>query len=216
MQCFEFTRKEYATDFMVANPSKLINVTHERRALLDDALDAQRGKMQAAADARLAELEREKERIRAVTAAKIAEIDATSNAKVAELRAAAEARAAESQLRLENALAQQRASMEDELYVALVDRIERAKGPAARRAILEAGLRQLSRVDLLANLRVEAARIEGRAALEKADSLSSPAAKLRTLRSAIDAIAAEPIPEAIRADEVRTLEAAIREVERNG
>lgn len=101
----------------------------------------------------------------------------------------------------------------DEAYLSWIGRIEGAKGPAKRRAIVEAALRDLSGGEYREKLLVEAARIEVHAALDKADGLETRAAKLRTLRSALDAVRADEIPDELQAREIYLLEQAIAETE---
>lgn len=140
-------------------------------------------------------------------------------------RALLEAEQAQALARAESRLATARAARvqaEQELAVARdegdyakwVGRIEGAKGPAGRRTALEAGLRTLTQQHLKERLTLEASRIEVQAALDKADSLKTPAAKLRTLRAALEGIRNDPVPDELQAQQIRWLEDAIADVER--
>ncbi len=104
---------------------------------------------------------------------------------------------------------------EDEDYLRWIARIEGARGAASRRAAKEAALRALSRDDLRQRLICEAARIEVQAAFDKADGLKTSAAKLRTLRAAIEAVRAEDVPAEFQSSQVEALEEAIAHIERS-
>jgi hypothetical protein len=101
-------------------------------------------------------------------------------------------------------------------FLQWVAKIESQRGPAARRAALDAGLRSLRTEEARDRLRLEASKIEVQAALDKVDGLKTPAAKLRTLQAALDAIRSDDVPDALQGEQIGWLEAAIAEVSKEG
>lgn len=135
-------------------------------------------------------------------------------AEHAQVLAQAESQLATARAAREEAEQQLFLAREDAEYAKWVGRIEAAKGPAGRRTALETGLRTLTQQHLRERLTLEASRIEVQAALDKADSLKSPAAKLRTLQAALDGIRNDPVPDELQAQQIKWLEDAIADVER--
>lgn len=105
-----------------------------------------------------------------------------------------------------------RADMQESSLLGLLARVEAAKGPAARRAAVDAGLRALTQPSLKERFALEASRIAVEAALEKADTLKGTAAKLRTLQAALDEVRNDSIDDAQQAQQIQWLEAAIAEL----
>lgn len=62
-------------------------------------------------------------------------------------------------------------------------------------------------------LLLQASRIEVAAALEKAEGLKTPAAKVRTLSEALDALRSDSVPDHLQLDLIRSLEEAIAKIE---
>lgn len=209
VESFHFAQPGYALDFMRANLKKLINVSPEARRLLHD--DFVRDAMEAAAEQRAIEEQR-----RAVEAQRVAEQQAREEQKrlleaqrAAERRALEQQRAAERErLRAEAEIARENAD-----YAKWLSKLEAAKGPAGRRASLEGGLRALKQRDLRDRFLLEASRVEVHAAIDKAEGLKSPGAKLRTLQAALDAIQNDPVPDELQAHQIRWLADAIAEIE---
>ena len=94
-----------------------------------------------------------------------------------------------------------------------VSKIESLKGPASRRAALDAGLQALRTEDARNRLLVEASKIEAQAALDKADSLKMRQAKKRTIQAALDAIRSDPVPDELQQEQIRWLEEALAELD---
>ncbi len=132
----------------------------------------------------------------------------------ADVREVLRAKEAEALAAAEASLAEERLHAEQDLFAATVTKVEAAKGPAGRRAALETGLRKLASDDLRQRLALGAARIGVRAALDKADSLKSAAAKLRTLREALEELRSSSITDDLQGPEAVKLEQAIAEIER--
>ncbi|MFO0710897.1 MAG: hypothetical protein U0353_13715 [Sandaracinus sp.] len=106
-----------------------------------------------------------------------------------------------------------RVSAEDDRVPILLAEIERAKGPAGRRAVAQRAFAELTRPDTRERLLVGAARIETRLVLEKVDSMKSKAARRRHLEEGIAALRELAIPEGVRVQEISALEAALTEVD---
>jgi len=99
---------------------------------------------------------------------------------------------------------------EHELFRQAVESIERARGPAGRRAALDGGLRTLSNQSYREQLMLEASRIEVAAVLDKVDGLKTVAAKRRNLEAALAAIRSDEVPDHLQAEQIRWLEDALR------
>jgi hypothetical protein len=95
----------------------------------------------------------------------------------------------------------------------LLDRLASARGPAARRAIVErAKLVELTEEQRLQVL-LEAAAIEVDAAIDKAGELKSAQARRRGLQEALALIKADEVPDEMQAEQIRILEQALQELE---
>jgi hypothetical protein len=94
-----------------------------------------------------------------------------------------------------------------------LERLEKLKGPAARRACLQGALAALATDALRQKLLLEASRIEVEAALLKADSLKTVAARRRTLQAALDEIRSDPVPDDMQQRQISWLEAALDALE---
>jgi hypothetical protein len=101
----------------------------------------------------------------------------------------------------------------DDPVVRWLEKIERLKGTASRRAALERALQEIASVDERQKLVLEVSRLEVRAALDKADTLKTPAGKRRTLREALDRIRADTVPDELQAHEIEILEEALRQLD---
>jgi hypothetical protein len=185
---FDFAQQGYAGDFMRANLEKLAALPHETQRFIQPDLD----------------------RVAAAEAQRRADERACE-------RAAAEA---ESQRKAERAaLERERVRIaaevahDNEVYDRCLERMDAAKGPAGRRGALEAGLRSLRQEHMRERLMLEASRIEVAAALAKAEGQKSAAARLRTLSEALEAIRNDAIPDHLQLDLIRSLEAAITQIE---
>ncbi|KFA89966.1 hypothetical protein Q664_31485 [Archangium violaceum Cb vi76] len=88
-----------------------------------------------------------------------------------------------------------------------------AKGPAGRRGALKAAFDKLATEEARQELLAEASLIEVTAALEKAASLKTPAAKRRRLEEALAAIREDSVPDELQQQQIAWLEAALRELE---
>ena len=108
--------------------------------------------------------------------------------------------------------AEAQAAAEPRLVSQILADIERARGPATRRAALARGLDRVTRQDLRELLLIESARIETRAVLDKADALKSTAAKRRYLEDGLAALRADVIADELQAREIELLEAALSEI----
>lgn len=146
------------------------------------------------------------------------------NARLEEKQAELEGHLARANAELEAEKSRGRAAREQEAqaaassreqveYAKWIARIEAGKGPAARRAALDAALGDVARPDLRQRLLLDASRIEVQAALDKADGLKTPAAKLRVLRATLETIRADEVPDELQEQRIRWLEEAIAEVE---
>lgn len=107
-------------------------------------------------------------------------------------------------------------SNDEDLFVKLVADVEKARGPASRKAALDRGLGLLQQQHLRERLLMESARIEVRAVLDKVDGLKTPAAKRRHLTEALTALRADPVPDHLQAREIAVLEGALRELDATG
>jgi hypothetical protein len=105
------------------------------------------------------------------------------------------------------------APRDGDLFLRWVSKIETAKGPASRRAALEAATRQIQNPDDKARLFQEATRIEVDAALTKADSLKTVAAKRRVLQEALEYVRSDNVPDTFQTDEIKKLEAALAQLD---
>lgn len=137
------------------------------------------------------------------------------DAHAAEVRANAERLLAPARASAEAAARTAAAVREEEDFARWIARIEAGRGPSGRRASRDAALAVLARPDLRQRLVLEASRIEVQAALDKADTLKTRAAKLRTLRAALDAVRGDEVPDYLQAPQIQWLEEAIAELERN-
>lgn len=102
---------------------------------------------------------------------------------------------------------------DEKLVREALEKIEKAKGPAARRNALDAALSRISTPEQRHRLMKEAARIEVHAVLDKVDSLKSPAAKRRHIEAALAQIRSDPVPDELQAEEIGWLENALRELD---
>jgi len=102
---------------------------------------------------------------------------------------------------------------DNDVYEKAIARMDTAKGPAGRKGALEAGLRSLRQEHMRERLMLDASRIEVSAALTKAEGLKSSAAKLKTLSEALEAVRNDAIPDHLQLDLIRSLEAAIAQIE---
>jgi hypothetical protein len=106
-----------------------------------------------------------------------------------------------------------RAADPGDTYVKWVSKIESLKGPAARRAALERALLEVVNPADQAKLKTEVARIEVRAALDRADSLKTVPAKRRAIQEAIDYVRRDSVPDELQAEEIGLLTVALRELD---
>lgn len=95
-----------------------------------------------------------------------------------------------------------------------IAKLEAAKGPAGRRAVLSKALAQVTTAEQRQHLMLEASKIEVQAVLDKADGLKSATARKRNLQAALDAIKADDVPDELQAEQVKWLEDAIAAVDR--
>lgn len=102
---------------------------------------------------------------------------------------------------------------DDEQLVRCLAKLESLKGTASRRAALDAALRTIQSEELKQRLRVEAARIEVTAVLDKVDGLKTASAKKRHLLAALDDIRNDGVNDSMQVKQIEMLEAALREVE---
>lgn len=190
-ESFAFAQNGYGVEFMLANLKKVVSVSPDGQEIL--RAHVHRMELEAAA---AHEADTHRRRLEAEQA------DAKRRALMAEREAELQ------RLRHQADLAR-----DDAEFAKAVSRMEAAKGPSGRRGGLDAGLRALKQPHLRERLLLEASRIEVQAALEKAEGLKSPAAKVRTLRAALDAIRNDPVPDELQAQQIRWLEEAISQVE---
>jgi hypothetical protein len=92
-------------------------------------------------------------------------------------------------------------------------KIEAAKGPAGRRAALQAGLDGIDQQDTRERLLVVASTIEVQAVLDKVDGLKTAAAKRRHLTAALEAIRADEVPDDLQVRQIEWLESALKELD---
>jgi hypothetical protein len=100
-----------------------------------------------------------------------------------------------------------------EVFHRTLEKIEAAKGPAGRRAALQAGLSVLEQPDMRERLMVEASKIEVQAVLDKVDGLKTVAAKRRNLLAALEAIRSDDVPDDLQVQQIRWLEQALADLE---
>jgi hypothetical protein len=226
LNSFEFASRTYGAVFLIANRAKLVNLTPEGRLILEADHQERLAAIKQEHEERIAE-------IRAVRDERLAEIDERqreASERLAELRLAADAemedwaadaRAERLQSRADEesddgatTAASRDEARENLAFMKWVAAIEAAKGPAGRRAAMDAGVLALTRQEMKDKLMLEGSRIEVQAALDKADGLKTPAAKLRTLRSALDGVRSDSVPDELQAQQIQWLEDAIADVER--
>ena len=100
-----------------------------------------------------------------------------------------------------------------QLVADAVQKIEAAKGPAGRRAALNAALEQLSDESGRAELMLEASRVEVTAVLDKVDGLKTKAAKKRNLEAALDALRIDGVPDHLQQQQAAWLQEALAALE---
>ena len=108
------------------------------------------------------------------------------------------------------------AAADDRIVREALEKIEKAKGAAARRNALDAALARISAPGERNRLLKEASRIEVHAVLDKVDSLKSTAAKRRHIEAALSQIRADSVPDELQAEEIVWLENALRELDTGG
>jgi hypothetical protein len=108
-------------------------------------------------------------------------------------------------------LGQQRAM--SALVASTLERLESAKGPAARRNALAQALTEIPAGPDRQRLLLEASRIEVDAVLTKVDGLKTASAKRRHLEAALTALKADDLPDELQAEEQRWLEDALAELD---
>jgi hypothetical protein len=96
-----------------------------------------------------------------------------------------------------------------DLAIAILQRLEGAKGPATRKAILERDLANLRSEEARQKVLAAAARIEVQATLDKVDQLKTAAAKRRHLLAALEGLKADQVPDSLQQEEIAMLEAAL-------
>jgi hypothetical protein len=100
----------------------------------------------------------------------------------------------------------------DDLVLEWISRIENYKGAEARRNALQRALAEVTDVNGRRALVLAASRIEVAAVLDKVEALASAPAKKRHLQKAIADIRADNIPDELQAEELRQLDARLREL----
>ena len=100
-----------------------------------------------------------------------------------------------------------------ELFFQCVSKIERAKGPASRRAALDAGLQKLTDTELRRRLKVEATRIEVSTGLERMEKLKSRSSRARLLSSLRGYLSDETLPHDFRDEQIRWITETVMELE---
>lgn len=95
-----------------------------------------------------------------------------------------------------------------------IAKLEAAKGPAGRRAVLSKALAQVTSAEQRQHLLLEASKVEVHSVLDKVDGLKSATAKKRNLQAALDAIKADEVPDELQAEQVKWLEEAISAVDK--
>ena len=97
----------------------------------------------------------------------------------------------------------------DEAFHRLLDRVATAKGSATRASLVDRSkgmaLTNQQRLQLL----LEVSKAETEATLEKVDVLKSKAAKRRRLEETLTMLRADPVPDAMQADQISLLEEAL-------
>lgn len=91
-----------------------------------------------------------------------------------------------------------------------IARIESYKGPVARRNALKRVVEEIADPEARRALVLAASKIETAAVLNKVDTLTTIPAKRRHLEKAIAELRADDIPDDLQAEELSTLEAALR------
>jgi hypothetical protein len=167
LQSFWFAHPSFATAFMIANLNKLVNLTPQTRQLLEAGLAEKHARAHAEMSEKHARARAEIEARHARVQADLAEKHARIQSELDQRHAAAATAAAQAKQALDDARQRAASAREDDLFVGVITRIEKASGPAARRAAIEAGMRALQRQDLRDKLLLEASKIEVQAALEK-------------------------------------------------
>lgn len=94
-----------------------------------------------------------------------------------------------------------------------IEKIESAKGPAARRAALELALQDAELHERREEFIKAAAQVEVRATLDKVDTLKMDSAKRRHLVDALNALRADSAPDELQDAAIQRLEAALAELE---
>jgi len=102
---------------------------------------------------------------------------------------------------------------EADAFVKLVSRLSSAKGPAARRAVIEAAEGVELSPERRLQLVLEASRIDTDAALEKVAGLKSKEVKRRRLQEALASVKGDAVPDEMQADQIALLEDALRTLE---
>ena len=102
---------------------------------------------------------------------------------------------------------------DDEQLVRCLAKLESLKGTASRRAALDAALKTIHTEEVRQRLRLEAARIEVAAVLDKVDDLKTASAKKRHLLAALDDIRSDGVDASMQVKQIEMLEAALRQVE---
>lgn len=97
----------------------------------------------------------------------------------------------------------------DASLLSWLGRIEAARGPATRRAMVERALKDIG-ADQQRELIQAAAKIELRATLDKVDALKTVAAKTRYLADAIEALRSDSAADELQAAEIQALEDTLR------
>ena len=93
-----------------------------------------------------------------------------------------------------------------------ISRIESYKGAEARRNALARALEEITDPRERSQLQLAASRIEVAAVLDKVDGLATDAAKKRHLEKALAALRSDDVPDELQADQLRELEARLREL----
>jgi hypothetical protein len=99
---------------------------------------------------------------------------------------------------------------EADAFVKLVSRLSNAKGPAARRAVIEAAEGAELSPGRRLQLVLEASRLDTEAALEKVEGLKTKEVKRRRLQEALSLVKGDAVPDEMQADQIALLEAALR------
>lgn len=95
-----------------------------------------------------------------------------------------------------------------------VPRIEAQRGPAGRRAMLTRALAVVPYTAVRERLLLEASRIEVAAVLDKVDGLKTTAARRRHIEAALQDLRGDSVPDALQAQQVAWLEAALASLAR--